>query len=85
MSKHHIKTLAEQIASKGHGSAPFHKEPYQASESIMSGNSQMRGANGSLVQDLAYKIYQEKGGSALDNWLQAERILRNNDQSDLIL
>ncbi len=29
-----------------------------------------------LIQSRAYQIYQEKGGDALDNWLEAERVLR---------
>jgi len=29
-------------------------------------------------QYTAYQIHQEKGGSALDNWLQAEQILKND-------
>jgi Protein of unknown function (DUF2934) len=29
------------------------------------------------VQVRAYHIYQEKGGSHLDNWLEAERTIRN--------
>jgi hypothetical protein len=33
----------------------------------------------SSIQIRAYQIYQEKGGSAFDNWLEAERILRNLD------
>lgn len=30
-----------------------------------------------LIQLKAYKIHEEKGGSAEDNWLDAEQILRN--------
>ena len=42
----------------------------------------MKGAgDGNSMQTLAYKIYQEKGGSELDNWLEAERILGNNGQA----
>ena len=29
------------------------------------------------IKDLAYHLYQEKGGSHLDNWLEAERTIRN--------
>jgi hypothetical protein len=29
------------------------------------------------IQLLAYQIYQEKGGYALDNWLEAERTVKN--------
>lgn len=32
------------------------------------------------IQLRAYQIYREKGGSALDNWLEAERILKNKNQ-----
>ena len=35
-------------------------------------------ADDSSVQLRAYQIYQEKGGPALDNWLEAEQTLRNN-------
>ena len=31
-----------------------------------------------FIQILAYQIYQEKGGCALDNWLEAEQTVRNN-------
>jgi hypothetical protein len=78
MSKHHIQNLAEQIANKGHGSAPFHygKSPYKADESMGSGNIQTKAAiDNNSIQLRAYQIYQEKGGSELDNWLEAERIL----------
>jgi len=34
----------------------------------------------SSIQHMAYQIYQEKGGSALDNWLEAEHILKKNDK-----
>ncbi len=33
-----------------------------------------------IIQFQAYLIYQEKGGSDLDNWLEAERFLKNNNQ-----
>ena len=29
------------------------------------------------IQLLAYQIYQEKGGYALDNWLEAEQTVKN--------
>jgi uncharacterized protein YqgQ len=35
--------------------------------------------NGSSLQLIAYQIHQEKGGDALDNWLEAERILKNEE------
>ena len=35
-------------------------------------------ADDGSLQLRAYQIYQEKGGPALDNWLEAEQTLRNN-------
>jgi len=84
MTKKHLQSVAEQITKKGHGEAPFHYEKTfnQVKESINSENSQMKGAgDGISVQTLAYQIYQKKGGSELDNWLEAERILGNNGQA----
>ena len=75
MSKHHIENLAEQIANKGHGSAPFHhvKDPYLAKEVVSQDKSS--------IQLRAYQIHQEKGGTALENWLEAERGTGNTDKA----
>jgi hypothetical protein len=81
MSKHHIENLAEQIANKGHASAPFHsvKESNQASEAVKSENiSTMEADENSSIQLRAYQIHLDKGGSDLDNWLEAERSLKSN-------
>jgi len=32
------------------------------------------------VQKRAYQIHEEKGGSDLDNWLEAERVLKGEQQ-----
>ena len=32
------------------------------------------------VQTRAYRIHQERGGSDLENWLEAERVLREEHQ-----
>jgi hypothetical protein len=82
MSKHaHLQSVAEQISDTGHGSAPFHyKQTHdQTSKSIKPTHV----ATKMLVDDsatklLAYQIHQEKGGSELDNWFEAERIFNNN-------
>ena len=37
----------------------------------------------SSVQHTAYQIHQEKGGTALDNWLEAERKLKNAEINGL--
>jgi hypothetical protein len=69
MSKHHLQNLAEQIGNKGYASAPFHygKEPVQEIEAVKSEDIQLR----------AYQIHLEKGGSDIDNWLEAERSLKH--------
>ena len=46
--------------------------PFQVSETTVDHNS---------IQQLAYQIYREKGGAALDNWLEAENDLRNEIDS----
>jgi len=76
MSKHHIQNLAEQIANKGHASAPFHNSKTTQQKSKVDAQS-MVAADASSIQLRAYQLYQEKGGSAVDNWLEAERVLRN--------
>jgi len=75
MSKHHIENLAEQIANKGHGSAPFHhvKDPFLAKEAVSQDKSS--------TQLRAYQIHHEKGGTALENWLEAERGTGNTDKA----
>src|SRR5580704_7518726 len=80
MSKHHIENLAEQIANKGHASAPFHygKNSNNASKPIVSKESQTNVVDEESIQLRAYQIHQEKGGSDLDNWLEAEQNLKND-------
>ena len=81
MSKHHIENLAEQIVHKGHGSAPFHneKKPNQASDAAKSeNNSTIVSEEDSSIKLRAYQIHLEKGGSDLDNWLEAERSFKTN-------
>jgi hypothetical protein len=86
MSKHHIENLAEQIANKGHASAPFHnvKKSNQANEAAKSENiSTMEADENSSIQLRAYQIHLDKGGSDLDNWLEAEQDIKK-DVSRLI-
>jgi len=76
MSKHHIENLTEQIANKGHGEAPFHKgkKSNNTSKSIVSESDRTRSAvDTNSIQLRAYQIHLEKGGSDIDNWLEAER------------
>jgi hypothetical protein len=84
MSKHHIKSLAEQMAQKGHGSSPFHygKPPYQVIESNDAEDLQKDSViDNRSMQLRAYHLYQEKGGDELDNWLEAEQNLKNESQA----
>jgi len=75
MTKHHIENLSEQIANKGHGSAPFHhvKDPFLANGAVMPEHSS--------IQVRAYQIHQDKGGTATENWLEAEQDLSNSDKA----
>jgi len=81
MEKSYHESREKQMNEKIHGTAAFQhvNEPYLKSEPMQTENILKKEAvhHGS-IQLLAYKIYREKGGSALDNWLEAERILRNN-------
>lgn len=78
MSKHtHHQTNEEQRNNKEHGAAPFHYDPYQASEAAKSENiSTIVADENSSIQLRAYQIHLDKGGSDLDNWLEAERSLK---------
>jgi hypothetical protein len=66
MPKHTLhQDRTEQINNKTHDTTLL-----QQKKTVLNDNS---------VQLEAYLIHQEKGGSALDNWLEAERILKNGD------
>jgi len=78
MSKHtHHETNQEQRNNKEHGASPFHYDPYQSSVAVKSGDiSTKESENDSAIKFRAYQIHQEKGGSDVDNWLEAERNLK---------
>ena len=71
MSKHHIQNLAEQIANKGHGSAAMESEDIRAKVVEEDSSIKLR----------AYQIHLEKGGSDLDNWLEAEQSIKKESRS----
>ena len=75
MSKHtHHQNKAEQIDNKARGAAPFHYDPYKPSEVSKSEDIQTKvDEKDSSIKLRAYQIHLEKGGSDLDNWLEAER------------
>lgn len=82
MAKLYHESREKQMDKKIHGMAPFQHEnaPYPKSESMQMENILKKEAvHHSAIQLLAYQIYHEKGGTALDNWLEAERILKNNN------
>ena len=66
---------------KIHGMVSFQheNEPYSKNEPMLTENILKNEAvHHSSIQLLAYQIYREKGGDALDNWLEAERIFKNS-------
>jgi hypothetical protein len=65
MSKHTHQRTTEQINKKMQDATSL-----QQNKTVVDDNS---------VQLEAYLIHQEKGGFALDNWLEAEQNLRNNE------
>ena len=87
MSKHtHHETNQEQRNNKEHGAAPFHYDPYQSSGAVKLGDISTKSkdvptkvpVDDVAIRQLAYEIFQEKGGSDLDNWFEAEGALNHN-------
>jgi phage terminase small subunit len=85
MSKHtHHETNQEQRNNKEHGAAPFHYDPYKSSGAVKAENISTKSAEeNSSIKLRAYQIHQEKGGSDVDNWLQAERSFKNELAANL--
>ena len=83
MSKHtHHQSKSEQIDKKAHGTPSFHYDPYQESGILKSEDIQTKvDEQDSSIKLRAYQIHLEKGGSDLDNWLEAEQFLRNPTNS----
>ena len=81
MLKHtHHQSKEEQVFSKAPGAVPFQyeKTPSQSSEAMKSEDLQSKAIEeNSSIKLRAYQIHLEKGGSDLDNWLEAERSLKN--------
>ena len=81
MSSNYHESREKQMNEKIHGMGSFQhvNQPYQAGEPMQTEHIlKKEDLHHSSVQLLAYQIYQKKGGSALDNWLEAERILRDS-------
>ena len=78
MPKNYHESRERQMNRKIHGMASSQQEnlPYPKSEPMQTENILKKEAvHHSSIQLLAYQIHQKKGGAALDNWLEAERIL----------
>ncbi len=82
MSKHHHQSKQEQINNRIHDAVRFEQDntPYQEIKLSKSKDILKEAVlDDRSIRSLANEIYHEKGGSTLDNWLEAERILKNND------
>lgn len=84
MSKGTHQIKAEQAAKKANGTVPLHRANVSKSvrKSVKPENIPAKdaAADDNAIQLRAYQIYQKKGGSDLDNWLEAEQTLKNADQ-----
>ena len=71
MKKQNFQSKAAQVINKAQNVEPFSTEkmPYVADKSVK--------LDDSSIQLRAYQIHQEKGGSAMENWQEAEEALRN--------
>ncbi len=81
MPNRYHENKEKQMDKKVHGLAPFQheNEPYPKNEPMQTEHIFRKEAlHHSAIQLLAYQIHQEKGGAALDNWLEAEHILKHN-------
>jgi len=81
MPKRHLKNLTEQMADKGYASSPFHysKNSNPGTGSIdLHDNRTTAAADEDSLRIRAYQIHQEKGGSDLDNWLEAEKDIKKS-------
>jgi len=78
MSKHtHHETNQEQRAKKEQGLSSFRFDPYLSSEATKSEDiSRKVSEYDGDIKLRAYQIHLEKGGSDLDNWLEAERSVK---------
>jgi len=71
MKKQNHQVKAGEVFNKTHDVEPFYNEkaPFVAAESVK--------IDDSSIQLRAYQIHQEKGGTAVDNWQEAEQAIRN--------
>ncbi len=85
MSKHHHQSREEQIDARIHDAQQDQQNniPHKAAQQIAPGDPRNEAiGNYRTIQLRAYQIFHEKGGSALDNWLEAERAMSGKEKSD---
>jgi hypothetical protein len=79
MAKLYHESREKQMDKKINGMEPSHREnePYTEHEPMKTENILKKDAvHREYIQLLAYQIYEKKGGTPLDNWLEAESILK---------
>ena len=80
MPKHHQQNKAHQNNRVGTSISVGTENPHQIQTEMESLPSTDFVPTYEDVQRRAYQIHEEKGGSDLDNWLEAERILKVEQQ-----
>ena len=81
MSKYQHQTKEEQTNNRLYNAVRTRKKntTSQRDELASTASREITVVDDRAIQLRSYQIHQEKGGTALDNWLEAERILRNGD------
>lgn len=79
MSKSHHQTKEEQINNRLYDAVRSRKKKIfsQMDELASTEIQEVAVVDERSIQLRSYQIHQEKGGTAFDNWLEAERILKN--------
>lgn len=86
MTKHHHQSRGEQINNRLHDTAQLRKDKVsvQRNDTSKPENILIKAAiEQSLIQEKAYQIHSEKGGSSLENWLEAEQMLGHKESDRL--
>lgn len=86
MSKHHHQSKEEQINNRLHNTAQVRHDKASAQKNDTSKPEKIlikAAVEQSLIQERAYQIHNEKGGSPLENWLEAEQMLGHKESDRL--
>ena len=84
MTKPHLQSMEKQINKNGYANAPFHylKGPNPENNPMTFKDTQrIKPKDDSPIRHMAFQIHIAYGGSALDNWLEAEQIVMSNGYS----